>query len=109
MKSEIEEWRNICAEKDVMIRNIWHKVFEGMHGIDKIVNFEEDIHVREYEEGFPVEIKKIKNFIQHNKKKLKYKVKGSKSRDFSSKGGLKRVSDMISEEDVEFIWAKDFS
>ena len=35
LKVEIEEWRELCADKDTELRQIHHKIYNDLIGVDK--------------------------------------------------------------------------
>ena len=35
LKTEIDEWKEVCSEKDAELRGIYHKLFNDKTGIDK--------------------------------------------------------------------------
>jgi hypothetical protein len=40
---EIEEWRELCAEKDTEIRQIHHKIYNDIIAVDKKIEFNNEI------------------------------------------------------------------
>jgi hypothetical protein len=43
LKNEIEEWKNVFSEKDAELRAIYHKLFNDKNGIDKKIDFNEEV------------------------------------------------------------------
>jgi hypothetical protein len=76
---EIDEWREIAAAKETELRALQHKIYNDLRGIDKNVGFDDVIQTKEFESEKPVnsEANKIKNFIMHNKKKLRSRSKNT--------------------------------
>lgn len=72
---EIDEWREISATKETELRALQHKIYNDLTGIDKNVGFNDVIQTKEFESEKPVNSEKIKNFIMHNKKKLRSRSK----------------------------------
>jgi len=84
--------------------------------VDKNVLFDENIQTKEFDQGKPVNLEagKVRNFIQHNKKKIRSRsknqsgvegpIKFSKSRQRTA---MKNVQEMLSDEDIEFYHAED--
>lgn len=77
MKIEIEEWREISAIKEAELRQIQHRLHADLIGVEKEVNFQEEVQLKEYESNRPVSLdaKKVRNFIKHNKKKIRSRSK----------------------------------
>eukprot|EP00347_Sterkiella_histriomuscorum_P020154 403338901 len=132
LKLEIEEWREICSEKETELRQLQHKIYNDIIGVDKKIEFNEEIQTKEFDSSKPVmspDQRKIRNFIQHNKKRIRSRSKGAKNlceNGFSSQGqsisnrkgfinvaqslkkksALKSVRDLVSD-DFEFYEAED--
>jgi hypothetical protein len=43
LKLEIEEWRDLCAEKDTELRQIHHKIYNDLMGVDKKIEFSDEV------------------------------------------------------------------
>lgn len=43
MKTEVDTWKDACADKEAELRAIYHKLFNDKFGLDKQVGFSEDI------------------------------------------------------------------
>jgi len=43
LKLEIEEWREICSEKETELRQLQHKIYNDIIGVDKKIEFNEEI------------------------------------------------------------------
>lgn len=80
LKLEIEEWRDLCAEKDTELRQIHHKIYNDILGIDKKIEFNDEIQTKEFDSTRPVnaDSKRIINFIKHNKKRIRSRSKNAK-------------------------------
>jgi hypothetical protein len=118
LKLEIEEWREVCAEKDTELRQIRHKVYNDIIGVDKRTEFNEEIQTKEFDSNRPVnaDSKKITNFIKHNKKRIRSRSKNTKDgvdkstnkiksnitttncSTVKKKSNLKHMKDIISDE-----------
>ncbi|TNV85257.1 hypothetical protein FGO68_gene13347 [Halteria grandinella] len=122
LKSEIDEWKDACAQKDAEIRGIYHKLFNDKVGIDKQIDFTEDVRTITYDADKPPSALITnngggKNFIAENKKRIRSRSRNNEKRNKtttsnrSKKGGLKRAKDtLFSDEDgnqLEFLTFSD--
>ena len=48
-----DTWKDACAEKEAELRAIYHKLFNDKFGIDKQLNFSEDIKMINYDAERP--------------------------------------------------------
>ncbi len=97
LKLEIEEWKDISANKDSELRQIQHKVFNDMQGIEKRVDFSDKVQKTAIDQDKPVnpDVNKHRNFVRFNKQKIRSRSvhKGEKNRHrvgSAKKGVLKR-------------------
>ena len=65
LKAEIEEWREVCAEKDTELRTIQHRLYNDLVGLDKKIDFQEEVLTREFDPTSPpsLQTRSSKNFI----------------------------------------------
>jgi len=117
----------LCSDKERELRQIQHKIYNDIVGVDKRLDFSEDIVMREFDCNKPVSAAsaKVRNFISHNKKKIRNRSKnklnnegafGQRQGSVSStnhtmesrrkKPALKNVKGLLSEE-MEFYEAED--
>lgn len=77
MKSEIDEWREIAAAKETELRALQHKIYSDLTGVERNVGFDDIIQTKEFDQCRPVntDVNKVKDFIMHNKKKLRSRSK----------------------------------
>ena len=80
----------MCAEKDTEIRQIHHKIYNDIIAVDKKIEFNNEIQTKELDSSHPVNVdfKKVRNFIQHNKKRIRSRSKNP--RETNEKVGKNR-------------------
>ena len=80
----------MCAEKDTEIRQIHHKIYNDIIAVDKKIEFNNEIQTKEFDSSHPVNVdfKKVRNFIQHNKKRIRSRSKNP--RETNEKVGKNR-------------------
>lgn len=122
LKLEIDEWRDICSEKDTELRKLQHKIYNDIVGVDKKIEFNDETYTKEFDRNKPVntDIRKIRNYIQHNKKRIRSKSKNhhgscdqvlsarkvNVAQSLRKRSALKNVKDLI-KDDFEFYEAED--
>jgi len=81
LKLEIEEWRDLCSDKERELRQLQHKIYNDIVGVDKKIKFNEEIYTKEFDTNRPVnaDAKRVKNFINHNKKRIRSRSKTAKA------------------------------
>ena len=115
LKSEIDEWKEVCSEKDAELRSIYHKLFNDKSGIEKQLVFQEDVRTLKFDGERPVNTivsgDKMKNFIVENKKKIRSRSRNNERKNMtqagsttvSKKSNLKKVKEAVfSPEAVDF-------
>ena len=77
----------MCASKDTELRQLHHKLYNDLVGKDKNVVFNDYIETLEFEGNHPVNVdaNRVKNFIQHNKKRIRSRSKNSHTEGPSTK------------------------
>ncbi len=97
LKLEIEEWRELSASKDTELRGLYHRLGNDFKIIDKKVEFEGEVHYKNYDASKPVAVEeRVKNFIKMNKNKIRSRSKASgnctkqESQTLRTKSSLKR-------------------
>lgn len=72
LKLEIEEWREVSSDKERELRQIYHRLYNDLIGINKQVQFDETVQLKEFDGNRPVntEVNRIKNYIKHNKQRI---------------------------------------
>lgn len=80
LKLEIEEWRDLCSDKERELRQLQHKIYNDIVGVDKRIEFNEELFIKEFDTNRPVteDTKKIRNFIKQNKKRIRSRSKNPK-------------------------------
>ena len=63
LKQEIDEWREISAQKETELRQLHHRLHRDLLSQNKEVVFDEVVVMKEYDGSRPVSVDKIKNFI----------------------------------------------
>ncbi|CDW73954.1 UNKNOWN [Stylonychia lemnae] len=120
LKLEIEEWRDICSEKETELRQLQHKIYNDIMGQEKRIEFNDEVQTREFDGHKPVnqDSRKVRNFIQHNKKRIRSRSKNQKiestcstqkvsiAQSIKKKSVLKNVKDLVSDQ-FEFYEAED--
>jgi len=103
LKGEMEEWKEIAAAKDSQLRALQHKLSIQLGGIDKKVDFDENVERKEFDAKGPVSQggKKGRNFIRLNKKRIRSRSSHSKGR--VAKSSLKRQI----KDDEDLFWVED--
>jgi len=54
LKTEIDEWKDTCAEKEAELRTVYHKLFNDKVGIDKQIEFNDDVRTIHYDAEKPI-------------------------------------------------------
>jgi hypothetical protein len=83
LKTEIDEWKEACAEKDAELRSIYHKLFNDKVGIEKQIDFNEDIKTVHYDSDKPVisgELGTMKNYIKENKRHIRSRSRNNEKK-----------------------------
>lgn len=93
MKTEIDEWKEVCSEKDAELRGIYHKLFNDKTGIDKQLAFNEDVRSLKYDSDRPPNTilpgERMKNFIVENKKKIRSRSRNNERKNLTQSGSSK--------------------
>lgn len=82
MKLEIEEWRDICSDRETELRQLHHRIYNDIMGVNKKIEFNEEVQTKEFDPAGPVttaDQRKIRNYIQHNKKRIRSRSKNTKN------------------------------
>jgi hypothetical protein len=106
LKTEIDEWKEVCSEKDAELRSIYHKLFNDMTGIDKQLGFSNDVKILKFDGDRPsntiMPSDKMKNFIVENKKKIRSRSRNNERKNMTQgmsttrRGGiLKKAKDSV--------------
>ena len=84
LKMEIDEWRDICSDKETELRQLQHKIYCDIVGVEKKTEFKDEVQTKEFDSEKPssyvngangLDMRKIRNFIQHNKNRIRSRSK----------------------------------
>ena len=94
LKTEIDEWKEVCSEKDTELRSIYHKLFNDKTGIEKSLLFNEDVKYLKFDGDRPpntiIPGERMKNFIVENKKKIRSRSRNNERKNLTQTGTSSR-------------------
>lgn len=120
LKAEVDIWKDACAEKEAELRAIYHKLFNDKVGIDKQLNFSEDIKMINYDAERPptaigqfinadgqLQSSRMKNFIVENKKRIRSRSRNNERRNQTTKKSTTQKSSLKMSKEKIFGSAND--
>lgn len=96
MKTEIDEWKDLCAQKDADLRSIYHKLYNDKTGIDKNLDFIEDTKTVQFDSEKPTistlngGSDRMKNYIIENKKRIRSRSRNNERKNATNLSGRRK-------------------
>lgn len=98
LKTEVDTWKDACADKEAELRAIYHKLFNDKFGLDKQLSFSDDIKRINFDAERPataigqfltadgqLQSGRMKNFIVENKKRIRSRSRNNERRNHTTK------------------------